>query len=153
MTKSIIQWAVAVSLMAPLWLSGQIVVGGTTPDPSAVLDIRSTEKGVLLPRLTTVQRDAVGSPATGLTIFNTTTNCLETNLGTPAVPDWVRMKCRSAVVQTLNCSSAVVTGSLNAGVSASGVSADVPYTGGNGAVYDAQSGTAGVQVGLQTVGC
>jgi uncharacterized protein (TIGR02145 family) len=140
MTKSIIQWAVAVSsLMAPLWLSGQIVVGGTTPDPSAVLDIRSTEKGVLLPRLTTVQRDAVGSPATGLTIFNTTTNCLETNLGTPAVPDWVRMKCRSAVVQTLDCSSAVVTGTLYAGVSASGVSADVPYTGGNGAVYDAQS--------------
>ncbi|MFM8486467.1 MAG: hypothetical protein ACKOCH_09015, partial [Bacteroidota bacterium] len=105
----------------PLWLSGQIVVGGTTPEPSAVLDIRSTEKGVLLPRLTTVQRDAVGSPATGLTIFNTTTNCLETNLGTPAVPDWVRMKCRSAVVQTLDCSNAVVTGTLYVGVSASGV--------------------------------
>ncbi|MFM8372537.1 MAG: hypothetical protein ACKOCO_09130 [Bacteroidota bacterium] len=151
MTKSIIQWAVAVSLMAPLWLSGQIVVGGTTPDPSAVLDIRSTEKGVLLPRLTTVQRDAVGSPATGLTIFNTTTNCLETNLGTPAVPDWVRMKCRSAVVQTLDCSSAVVTGSLNLGVSASGVSADVPYTGGNGAVYDAQSVASTGVTGLTAV--
>jgi len=139
MTNSIIQWTVALSLMAPLWLTGQIVVGGTTPDPSAVLDIRSTEKGVLLPRLTTVQRDAVGSPATGLTIFNTTTNCLETNLGTSAVPDWVRMKCRSAVVQSLDCSSAVVTGTLYVGVSASGVSVNVSYTGGNGAVYDAQS--------------
>jgi uncharacterized protein (TIGR02145 family) len=72
-------------------------------------------------------------------IFNTTTNCLEMNLGTPSSADWVRIKCRSAVVQTLDCSSAVLTGTLYAGVSASGVSVNVPYTGGNGAVYDAQS--------------
>ena len=139
MTKTIIQWAVAALLTAPLSLSGQVVVGGETPDPSAVLDVQSTSQGMLLPRMTGAQRDAVSNPATGLTIFNTTTNCLETNLGTPAVPDWVRLKCRSAVVQTLDCSSAVVSGTLYAGVSASGVSADVPYTGGNGAVYDAQS--------------
>ncbi len=152
MTKSIIQWAMAVQLMAPVWLCGQVVVGGTTPDPSAVLDIRSMAKGVLLPRLTTFQRDAVSSPATGLTIFNTTTNCLETNLGTPAVPDWARLKCRNGVISTLNCGGAVLTGSLNAGVSATGVSVDVAYTGGNGGVYDswsvASSGVTGLTATL-----
>jgi uncharacterized protein (TIGR02145 family) len=151
MTKSIIQWAMAVLLTAPLSLSGQVVVGGETPDPSAVLDVQSTSQGLLLPRMTGAQRDAVSNPATGLTIFNTTTNCLETNLGTPALPDWVRLKCWSAVVQTLDCSSAVVTGTLYAGVSASGVSVNVPYTGGNGAVYDAQSVASTGVTGLTAV--
>jgi uncharacterized protein (TIGR02145 family) len=148
MTKSIIQLAVALLLVAPWNLRGQVVVGGTTPDPSAVLDIRSTEKGVLLPRLTTAQRDAVSSPATGLTIFNTTTNCLETNLGTPAAPDWLRMSCRSWVVSALDCGNTVLTGSLIAGESASGVTVNVPYTGGNGAVYEAQLVTSTGAAGL-----
>jgi hypothetical protein len=46
-------------------------VGTTTPHPAAALDVASTDKGVLLPRLTKAQRDAIGSPAIGLTIFQT----------------------------------------------------------------------------------
>lgn len=42
------------------------------PDASAVLELSSTTKGFLPPRLTTAQRDAIGSPATGLIVFNTT---------------------------------------------------------------------------------
>ena len=45
-----------------------------TPDPSSILELRTTSKGLLVPRLTTVQRDAISSPATGLVIYNTTTN-------------------------------------------------------------------------------
>jgi hypothetical protein len=41
---------------------------------SAILDIKSTTKGFLQPRMTTVQRDAITSPATGLSVYNTTTN-------------------------------------------------------------------------------
>lgn len=48
----------------------------TTPDASAILDVNSTAKGFLPPRMTTVQRDAIASPATGLVIYNTTTGCL-----------------------------------------------------------------------------
>lgn len=46
------------------------------PDASAMLDVSSTAKGFLPPRMTTVQRDAITSPATGLVIFNITTGCL-----------------------------------------------------------------------------
>ena len=148
MTKSIIRLAIAVLLIAPCGLWGQVVVGGTIPDPSATLDVQSSSQGVLLPRLTATERDAIISPATSLVIFNTTTNCLEINLGTPAASDWVRMKCRSEVVSMLDCSSAVVSGSLIVGTSASGVSADVPYTGGNGAVYDTRAVTSTGVTGL-----
>ena len=46
-----------------------------TPDPSAVLDVYTGgNKGFLQPRMTTSNRDAIASPATGLSIYNTTTN-------------------------------------------------------------------------------
>lgn len=42
-----------------------------TPDASAILEVRSTVRGFLPPRLTTGERDAIGSPATGLFLYNT----------------------------------------------------------------------------------
>jgi len=43
---------------------------GNQPANSAILDISSTEQGILIPRLTTAQRNAIPSPATGLLIYN-----------------------------------------------------------------------------------
>ncbi len=62
-------------------LLAQTAIGGNTPDNSAMLDVQSTDKGVLFPRMTTTQRSAITSPATGLMISNTTKRCLEINLG------------------------------------------------------------------------
>ena len=61
--------------------TGNIGVGTVTPDASALLDISSTTKGFLPPRMTTTQRDAVASPAEGLTVFNTTTDKLNVFAG------------------------------------------------------------------------
>lgn len=44
------------------------------PDASAILELISTTKGLLPPRMTTTQRDDISSPATGLLIYNTTLN-------------------------------------------------------------------------------
>ncbi len=44
---------------------------GSTADSSAILDIASTNKGVLVPRMTAAQRDAIAAPAIGLMIFQT----------------------------------------------------------------------------------
>jgi uncharacterized protein (TIGR02145 family) len=46
---------------------------GSSPDPSSGLDVKFTDKGFLLPRLTSSQRDAITSPAEGLMVF--CTNC------------------------------------------------------------------------------
>lgn len=50
---------------------------GNPPDPSSGLDIDFTDKGFLYPRLTTAQRNAINSPASGLLLFNTTEGCLQ----------------------------------------------------------------------------
>ena len=69
-------------------VSAQTVIGGEEADESAILDLQDTARGLLLPRLTTVQRNAMVKPATGLLILNTTKKCMETNVGTPNVPNW-----------------------------------------------------------------
>lgn len=44
---------------------------GSVPDSSAIVDIKSTNKGLLIPRVTEVQKNAISSPATGLIIYQT----------------------------------------------------------------------------------
>lgn len=46
------------------------------PDPSSMLEIQSTDKGILIPRMTSVQRLAISNPANGLMVFDTDENCL-----------------------------------------------------------------------------
>ncbi|MEQ1710755.1 MAG: hypothetical protein ABL908_05070, partial [Hyphomicrobium sp.] len=57
-------------------------IGTAAPSIKAVLDLTSTTKGFLPPRMTTAQRDAIASPATGLQVYNTTTNALNVFNGT-----------------------------------------------------------------------
>jgi len=44
---------------------------GATPNLSAMLDVSSTDKGVLIPRMTSAQRVAIASPANGLMVYDT----------------------------------------------------------------------------------
>ena len=57
-------------------IDGNVGIGTTSPDAKSVLDLTSTTKGLLPPRMTTTQRDAISSPPAGLTIYNTSTNKL-----------------------------------------------------------------------------
>ena len=50
---------------------------GSLPDNSAMLDVKSTNQGILLPRISASERDLIPSPATGLLLFNTTTNQID----------------------------------------------------------------------------
>ena len=124
--KNIFQAICATFMLGPSLLDAQAIIGGTTPDPSAVLEIQSNNRGLLLSRMTTAQRNAIVSPAAGLMIFNTTTLCLEINQGTSASPFWEQVSCRDGgEISTLDCAGATVSGS----------SVIIPYTGGNGGAY------------------
>src|SRR5262245_39145076 len=51
--------------------SGSAGIGTTTPVGSALLEMKSTKKGMLIPRMTKAQRDLIAAPATALLIYQT----------------------------------------------------------------------------------
>jgi hypothetical protein len=61
---------------------------GSQPDNSAMLDVKSTTKGMLAPRMTIAQRDAISNPAKGLMVFCTDDNRYYFNRGVPVMPNW-----------------------------------------------------------------
>ena len=67
--------------------TGQMSVGAETPASTAALDITSTTRGLLIPRMTTSQRNAISTPATGLMIWNTDDTTLHNYTGNT----WRRM--------------------------------------------------------------
>ena len=58
-------------------ISGQVGIGTNAPNSSAVLDVTSTTTGFLPPRMTGAQMLAIATPAIGLLVLNSTTNCME----------------------------------------------------------------------------
>ncbi len=68
---------------------GHMGIGTVRPDPAAILDLSATNAGLLLPRMTSEQIDAIVNPPTGLLVFNTSTGELQYNFGTGGTPDWV----------------------------------------------------------------
>ena len=66
----------AISMIVSYTIKAQVAINtdGSNPDSSAILDLKSTDKGLLPPRMTQAQRDAISIPVAGLQIFNTTTN-------------------------------------------------------------------------------
>lgn len=99
---------------------GAIGIGTNAPDASSILDIRgtaidgTTKLGMLPPRLSTTNRDSIGSPATGLELYNTTTNQNEFYngvawvypiLNSSALQSGTTFFVSSGTVNTLNVSS------------------------------------------------
>lgn len=88
------------TLIIPLFLGivpaaiAQVAINntGALPNASSMLDISSTSRGLLVPRMTMAQRNAIANPATGLMIFQTdNTPGYYFNSGTTTVPIWTRL--------------------------------------------------------------
>jgi hypothetical protein len=60
----------------------RVGIGTSSPDASAQLEVTSTTKGLLPPRMTSSQRDGILNPAAGLVVFNITSQCLNYYSGT-----------------------------------------------------------------------
>ncbi|MFT6096438.1 MAG: hypothetical protein ACJAT0_001782 [Nonlabens sp.] len=95
-------------------LYAQVGIGTRSPDVSAVLDIQSQNKGMLMPRLTSVQRDLIEEPANGLMIFNTTLNDAQINLGDAMSPLWSGTKTKQNLINNVvSQGDNVISGSIN----------------------------------------
>ena len=120
------------ALCCTLQTVAQVGIGTNTPNENAALELSSTSQGMLFPRMNSTQRDAIDSPAKGLTIFNTTLNCIQTNIGTADSPSW---KCLgyspsskgTAIVSSYTCSTASA-GTMIVGTAVSGVSQTITAT-------------------------
>lgn len=65
--------------------AGRVAIGTTSPNAAAQLDVSSTTRAFLPPRMTTAQRDAIASPPDGSVLYNSTTNKLQVR----AAGSWV----------------------------------------------------------------
>jgi hypothetical protein len=54
------------------YMAGQVAIGTTSLNASAALNVSSTTQGFLPPVMTTTQKNAISSPATGLIVFDST---------------------------------------------------------------------------------
>jgi hypothetical protein len=54
------------------YFAGTVGIGTASPNASAILDAQSTTKGVRMPNMTTVQKNAIAAPAAGLMVYDTT---------------------------------------------------------------------------------
>ena len=70
MIKSFYLFAISILLLSAS-ANAQVGIGTVSPNASSVLDVSSTTKGMLVPRMTQTQRNAITTPETGLLVFQT----------------------------------------------------------------------------------
>ncbi|MBN4062328.1 hypothetical protein JYU20_03935 [Bacteroidales bacterium AH-315-I05] len=102
--KKIILIAVVLWFSFPGAFGQNVGINESNPDNSALLEMTSSERGLLVPRMTTTERNAITTPANSLLIFNTTTECFEAyHLTTTS---WVAFGCIGCSVPTAVTASA-----------------------------------------------
>lgn len=94
-----------------LFAQDNVGIGTNTPNSSAKLDVTANDKGVLIPRLTTVQRLAIPSPANGLLVYDTDADCFYYYI--TASTSWVSL-CAAGVGATGPTGAAGINGSTGA---------------------------------------
>ena len=63
--KTILKTTIMLLLLVSSGVYGQRGIGTNTPDKAAVLELASTSKGFLPPRMSTAERNAISTPAIG----------------------------------------------------------------------------------------
>lgn len=88
---SAVVFIVLFSLCWNTFSHAQTGINTKTPDASAALEIKSLSNntGLLMPRMTKVQKEAISNPATGLMVYDLTQRCVSQNAGTTTSPNWV----------------------------------------------------------------
>jgi hypothetical protein len=66
----------SIYILSGLSAYAQVGIGTNTPDNSAMLEVQSTTKGFLLPKMTSAQRSSIATPANGLQVYDTNTNSI-----------------------------------------------------------------------------
>ena len=127
------------SFVISIQVYGQTGIGTTTPNASAKLEIAATDKGLLIPRMTSTQKGNITSPANGLLIYQTDGVVgFYVNTGTSASPTWTRINIDW--VRTGN-DIAYTAGNISTTGTITGGNSSTSSLSGFGANINTQSGT------------
>ncbi len=126
---------ILISASCRIQTSSQVTIGSNVaPQQSSVLELVSNNKGLLLPRVSSTS--SITNPVDGMIVFIVEEQCFKgyqngawTNITTGL----------NGSITALNCGNSSDAGTLTSGVAAFGVTTSVPYTGGNGGTYGAQT--------------
>ncbi|PXW15259.1 hypothetical protein C8D70_105123 [Chryseobacterium sp. CBTAP 102] len=96
---------------------GEVGIGSDTNiNPSAMLDVNSSTKGFLPPRMKKTVRDAITKPAAGLIVYCTdcrggdSDGCLNYNFGTPDNPTWECLGEPKGAIVSIDCPGSSIEG-------------------------------------------
>lgn len=146
-----------IGLMTLVTIARAQVAINTTGDAahaSAMLEVSSNNKGILIPRMTTAERTAIANPASGLLVFDTTTNSFWYYHGTAA--EWQHVGTSVAGASELDELSDVIHDGFNlfmgenAGINNDGENYNLAI--GNSSLRDNVYGTYNLGVGNGTLG-
>jgi hypothetical protein len=120
-----------------------IGIGTTTPDNSAKLDISSTDKGLLVPRMTAAQRSVIIQPANGLIVYQTDGSPgFYFNSGTPEVPAWLLLINSASAVTSVNASAPLSSsGGTSPVINLAGTAGGILYGTGSGSAFTGAFGS------------
>lgn len=117
---------------------------GTAPDNSAMLDVSSTTKGFLMPRMTIAQMMAIPSPVAGLMVFNTDCGLVQFYSGSY----WVKISNVSTTASSISSQTFSYTGAVqNFNVPACVTSVTIKSWGGGGGGSGHDGGSGGASGG------
>ncbi|WP_396147827.1 beta strand repeat-containing protein [Flavobacterium sp.] len=117
--KNLKQILITSLLLLTATINAQVKIGDnvTTVDPNAVFEIESTSKGMLLPRMTATERDAISNPTNSMLIYNTTESCI--NIYNAVETKWKSICGENAdgsAQFNVDCTTLVVSGTYQTGV-------------------------------------
>jgi len=108
---------ISCTLLLCLNLTAQVGIGNSDPDSSSIIDIQSTELGMLIPRMDTGQRDLIVDPANALMIYNTDSDEVQYNSNSTVTPIWQALDTRPASIsdigQSIKYSNTDITTDVN----------------------------------------
>ena len=96
-------------------IAQNVGIGTTAPDPSAILDVKSNTKGILLPRTSTTSRNAIVNPAKGLMLYDTTLSAFWYHNGSA----WAQLSGGATNYWTANGSNIFKNNNANVGIGTS----------------------------------
>lgn len=112
-------WFILTLVLLSCITQAQVKIGNNPAviDPNAILEMESTSKGMLLPRMTTEQRDAIADPSPSMLIYNLTEKCI--NIYNDDDEDWRSLcgdKGAGTAVYSVDCNSLLVSGTYTRGL-------------------------------------